>query len=244
MHEKPTILLPVRILEGESLPEGTGNLLSNVRVLLLGYHVVPEQTAPGQMQMQFEDRAQDRLAELESALESAGATVETRLVFTHEGQKTIDRMIYEHGCLAVLVPDMVRDLEDVLVPIRGTVGVDRLVRVVTGLFADTDASITLFHVAEPDETDEDARTLLDGVADRLTDVGIDGERIRLTIRRGDGALDSITEAAESADAIVMGETDPSIATFIFGMPAEKVADRFVGPVFIVQRERPDGIDRD
>jgi nucleotide-binding universal stress UspA family protein len=244
MHEKPTILLPVRILEGESLPEGTGNLLSNVRVLLLGYHVVPEQTAPGQMQMQFEDRAQDRLAELESALESAGATVETRLVFTHEGQKTIDRMIYEHGCLAVLVPDMVRDLDDVLVPIRGTVGVDRLVRVVTGLFADTDASITLFHVAEPDETDEDARTLLDGVADRLTDVGIDGERIRLTIRRGDGALDSITEAAESADAIVMGETDPSIATFIFGMPAEKVADRFVGPVFIVQRERPDGIDRD
>ncbi|TKR25983.1 universal stress protein [Natronomonas salsuginis] len=244
MHEKPTILLPVRILEGESLPEGTGKLLSNVRVLLLGYHVVPEQTAPGQMQMQFEDRAQDRLAELESALESAGATVETRLVFTHEGQKTIDRMIYEHGCLAVLVPDMVRDLDDVLVPIRGTVGVDRLVRVVTGLFADTDASITLFHVAEPDETDEDARTLLDGVADRLTDVGIDEERIRLTIRRGDGALDSITEAAESADAIVMGETDPSIATFVFGMPAEKVADRFVGPVFIVQRERPDGIERD
>jgi nucleotide-binding universal stress UspA family protein len=196
------------------------------------------------MQMQFEDRAQDRLTELESVLESAGATVETRLVFTHEGQKTIDRIIYEHGCLAVLVPDVIRDLEDVLVPIRGTVGVDRLTRVVVGLFADTDASITLFHVAEREETDEDARTLLDGVADRLADVGIDRERIRLTIRRGEGALDSITEAAESTDAIVMGETDPSIATFVFGMPAEKVADRFVGPVFIVQRERPDEVDHD
>ena len=153
-------------------------------------------------------------------------------------------MIYEHDCLAVLAPNATGVAEEVLVAVRGTVGIDRLARVVAGVFGATDASITLFHVAEPDETDEDARTLLDGVADRLTDVGIDGERIRLTIRRGDGALDSITEAAESADAIVMGETDPSIATFVFGMPAEKVADRFVGPVFIVQRERPDGIERD
>ena len=142
MHERPTILVPIRVLEGESFPEGTAELLSNVRVLLLGYHVVPEQTAPGQMRMQFETKANNRLEELESLLESAGATVETRLVFTRDGQKTIDRMVYEHGCLAVLDPEAVGDLDDVLVPIRGTVGVDRIARVVTGLFADTDAGVT------------------------------------------------------------------------------------------------------
>jgi hypothetical protein len=34
----------------------------------------------------------------------------------------------------------------------------------------------------------------------------------------------------------MGETDPSLATFVFGMPADQVADRFLGPVLVVQRE--------
>lgn len=34
----------------------------------------------------------------------------------------------------------------------------------------------------------------------------------------------------------MGESDPGVVTFFFGMPAEQVADRFLGPVLVVQRE--------
>ena len=239
MQNKPKILVPVRVLEGESLPEGTAELLENAHVVLLGYHVVPEQTAPGQMRMQFEEKAKDRLDELEEMLESGGATVETRLVFTKEGQKTIDRMIYEHDCLAVLDPDAIGPIESVLVPVRGTVGLGRIARVVSGLFADTAADITLYHVTEEDESNEDAQMLLDGLVSKLADGGIDRERVTLTVQHGDDALDAITDTAEFFDIVVMGESDPSIATFVFGMPAEKVADRFFGPVFIVQRERSD-----
>ena len=238
MHDGPTILVPVRILEGQSLPEGTAELLSNARVLLLGYHVVPEQTAPGQVRMQFETKANNRLEELESLLESAGATVETRLVFTRNGRKTIDRMVYEHDCLAVLDPEAVGDLDDVLVPVRGTIGVDRIARVVAGLFADTDADVTLYHVVEGDESNEDARTLLDGLVGRLEAGGIDRTRIVLTVRHGDDARAAITDDAGSFDVVVMGESDPSLSTLVFGMPAEAVAERFLGPVFVVQRERP------
>lgn len=238
------ILVPVRVLEGESLPDGIPELLGNTHVVLLGYHVVPEQTAPGQMQMQFEERAQNRLDELEELLELAGATVETQLVFTQNGQKTIDRMIYEHGCLAVLDPGAVGVIEDVLVPIRGTVGLDRIARVVSELFADTDAEVTLYHITEEGESTEDARTLLDGLVARLAEHGIDPKRITLTIRQGGKPLDSITETAELFDVVVIGESDPSIATFVFGMAADKVADRFLGPVFVVQRERPDDFDSD
>lgn len=238
MHDRPTILVPIRVLEGESFPEGTAELLSNVRVLLLGYHVVPEQTAPGQMQMQFETKANTRLGELETLLESAGAIVETRLVFTRNGQKTIDRMVYEHDCLAVLDPEAVGDLDDVLVPIRGTVGIDRIARVVTGLFADTDADVTLYHVVGEGESNEDARTLLEGLAARLASGGIDRRRVALTLRHGDGALDAITDAAAAFDVVVMGESDPSLSTLVFGMPAEAVAEQFLGPVLVVQRERP------
>jgi nucleotide-binding universal stress UspA family protein len=237
MTDRPSILVPIRVLEGESVPEGVPDLLANAHVVLLGCHVVPEQTAPGQAQMQFEDRANDRLNEYEAIFEEAGATVERRLVFTHDGQKTIDRTIYEHDCVAVLVPNATGTVDDVLVAVRGTVGIDRLVRVVAGVFGGTDTSITLYHVAEREETDEDIGTLLDAMADRLEDLGIDASAIETRVERKRASFDAIVDASEGFDAVVMGETDPSLATFVFGMPTDQVADRFLGPVLVAQRER-------
>ncbi|WP_049986173.1 universal stress protein [Halobellus rufus] len=238
MADRPAVLVPLRVLEGESVPEGVPELLSNAHVVLLGYHVIPEQTAPGQAQMQFEDRATARLDDYEAIFEEAGATVERRLVFTHDGQKTIDRTIHEHDCLAVLVPNAIGAVDDVLVAVRGTVGIDRLARIVAGVFGPMDASITLYHVADTDETDEDIGTLLDGMADRLGDLGVDESRIETRVEREQGAFEAIVDAAETFDTVVMGETDPSLVTFVFGMPADQVADQFLGPVFVVQREPP------
>jgi hypothetical protein len=236
MTNRPSILVPIRVLDGESVPEGVPDLLAHAHVVLLGYHVVPEQTAPGQAQLQFEDRATERLDEYESMFEDAGATVERRLVFTHDGGKTIDRTIAEHDCMAVLAPNATGSVEDVLVAVRGAVGVDRLARVVAGLFAATGVSVTLYHVAGPDETDEDVGTLLDGVVNRLESLGVDISRIETRVERDREPLDAIVEAADAFDVVVMGESDPSLTTFVFGMPADQVADRFLGPVLVVQRE--------
>ena len=243
MTERPSVLVPIRVLTGETIPEGVPELLAQANVVLLGYHVIPDQTAPGQARMQFEERANRKLAEFEAVFEAAGATVERRLVFTHEAQKTIDRMIYELDCLAVLVPNATAPPEDVLVAVRGTVGIDRLGRVVAGLFADTDVGVTLYHVAGKDETDADIETLLDGLADRLVELGMDRGAIGTRIHRDGKPLEAIVRVAEEYDAVVMGESDPSIATYVFGMPAEKVAERFLGPVLVVQRERPERGDK-
>lgn len=236
MTDRPSILIPIRVLEGESIPEGVPELLANAHVVLLGYHVVPEQTAPGQARMQFEERATQRLDEYETIFEEAGATTERRLVFTHDGQKTIDRTVAEYGCLAVLVPNATGPPEDVLVAVRGAVGGDRLARVVADLFGDTGVSVTLYHVAGEGETDDEIRTLLDGVVDRLTERGMDASAIETRIERDRETLDAIVDAADPFDAVVMGESDPSLTTFVFGMPADQVAERFLGPVLVVQRE--------
>lgn len=236
MTDRPSILVPIRVLEGESVPEGVPGLLANAHVVLLGYHVVPEQTAPGQAQMQFEERATARLDEYEAIFEEAGATVERRLVFTHDGQKTIDRTIHEHDCMAVLVPNATGTVDDVLVAVRGTVGIDRLARVVAGVFGAMDTSITLYHVVETEETDEDIGTLLDGMVDRLGELGVDESKIETRVERDQKPLDAIVDASEAFDAVVMGETDPSLVTYVFGMPADQVADRFLGPVLVVQHE--------
>ncbi|MFT4931251.1 MAG: hypothetical protein ACI91T_001126 [Natronomonas sp.] len=240
MTDRPSVLVPIRVLEGESLPEGVPTFLANAHVVLLGYHVIPEQTAPGQARMQFEERANRKLDQFETAFTDAGATVERRLVFTHGPQKTINRQILEHDCLAVLVPNAVPDPEDVLVAVRGTVGLDRLARLVGGLFDESDVGITLFHVVGEGETDEDVEMLLESLRDRLVDIGVAVDRIDTLTDTAADPLGAIADASVDFDAVVMGETDPSLATFVFGMPADQVANRFLGPVLVVQREPPKG----
>ena len=155
--------------------------------------------------------------------------------FTHDEQTTIDRETDEHDCLAVLIPNATRPLENVLVAIRGIVGIDRFVRLVSGLFATIDVDVTLYHVAGEDETDADVETLLDGVVTRLSDEGIAADAIDIQISRGGTPQELIVDASENYDTIVMGESDPSVTTFLFGMTADQVAKQFLGPVFVIQR---------
>lgn len=242
MQNRPSILMPIRVLEGESIPEGVPELLTNAHVVLLGYHVVPDQTATDQARSQFEEQATRRLEDFTAILEHAGATVESQLVFTHDGQTTIDRLTAEHDCLAVLIPNATRPLEDLLVAVRGIVGIDRFVRLVSGLVASIDVNVTLYHVAEENETDEDVETLLDGIATRLSEEGVPPESIDLQISREGDPREMIVDAADEYDAIVMGESDPSVTSFLFGMTADQVAKQFLGPVFVVQHEEPEDDD--
>ena len=238
--DRPTVLVPLELLAGETLPTGVPELLANANVVLLGYHVLPEQTATEQAREQFGENAMRKLNAYADTLNDAGATTETRLVFTHDEQTTIDRVIYEHECLAVLVPNSAERLDSVLVAVRGTVGIGRNTRLVAGLFAGTDTDVTLYHSLGDDEPSDRAESLLGAVRDDLVDRGMDSAGIDTLIETPteQTAFDAIARHGETHDAVIMGETDPSVTTFVFGMPAEQVAERFLGPVLVVQRERP------
>ena len=237
--DRPSVLVPLAVLEGESLPNGTAELLANARVVLLGYHVVPEQTAAEQAREQFGETGMSKLDEFAGELAAGGADVETRLVFTHDETTTVDRLIYEHDCLAVLVPNSTPQVESVLVALRGTVGIGRNTRLVLGLFADADVDVTLYHTLGEGESLDDGEAFLNGVKSDLVERGIAPDRIATLVEDAAVPIDAIADRAESYDAVVMGETDPSVTTFVFGMPSAQVADRFLGPVLVVQRARPE-----
>lgn len=78
------------------------------------------------------------------------------------------------------------------------------------------------------------QTLLDGIATRLPDEGISSDAIDIQISRGGTPQEMIVDASDNYDVIVMGESDPSVTTFLFGMTADQVAKQFLGPIFVIQ----------
>jgi len=109
------------------------------------------------------------------------------------------------------------------------------------VFGGTDVAVTLYHVSE--DEDDDGEELMEDARGRLIELGMDAAAVETRIDRDVDRTDSIAgviaDAAEDFDVVVVGESDPSLTTFVFGMPAEQVAERFLGPVLVVQRERPE-----
>jgi len=229
------VLVPVEILRGEAVPDAVVEALASVSVVVLGYHEIPEQTAPGQARMQFEERAQNELADVVGAFEAAGAPVTSRLVFTHDPMKTFERIAVELSCDSILLLRAAPTIDRLLVPIRGNVNVEHIVGLVGTLVAGTDIEVTLLHVASEPEAVDDAEALLESAAETLAGIGPEGERIRRTVVVDDRPLETIAEVAEDHDVTVVGESRPSIRDRIFGDPSELIAERSVGPVLVVRR---------
>jgi hypothetical protein len=223
------ILVPVEVLEGESIPEALFEALAPVPVVVLGYQVLPEQTAPGQARLQFEERAQKRLGEIADLARRAGCDAETRLVFTHEAEQTVRRIATETGCDAILVSNPMSTVESVLVSLRGGDDPEQIGAIVAAFAADDEFPITLLHVATADETAERRWR----AQEQLVAGGVDADRIHAESVTADAPVSVIADVAVDHDLVVMGETAPSFREYVFGEDHQRVADRSLGPVLVV-----------
>lgn len=229
------VLVPIEVLEGETVPESVIDLLATVPVVLLGYHVLPEQTPPGQARLQFEDQAQSKLEILADAFDEVGDRPDTRLVFTHDEEQTLDRVAYEAGCQAILIPNPAPEITRLLVPVRGEADVTRISTFVAALIGDRQIAVTLLHVAKSEEESAAGEALLEAGKRTLTEHGITAENITTETAISDSPVEAITTAATDYDATVMGASEPSLRGLLFGESAEQVAARSLGPVMVVRR---------
>jgi len=249
------VLVPVAVLEGESVSPGLISLLGGVDVTVLGYHVLPEQTPPDQARLQFEERATSALKDLSQEFRTAGGAADHRLVFTRDREQTVDRVLDEVDADAFAVPGATGDVDRLLVPLSGDVDVDSLLSFVEALIGGRDIAVTLFlsaggrgpedapAAADPDdgagptavdEGDDTAGGRLEAAADRLRDAGIDATTRLAT----EGSpFDALIGAVPGHDAVVMGERAPSFRSFVFGDESERVAAASVGPVLVVRNRR-------
>lgn len=239
------VLVPVAVLEGESVSPGLMSLLGAVDVTVLGYHVLPEQTPPDQARLQFEERATSALEDLSQEFRAAGGAADHRLVFTHDREQTFDRVADEAGADAFAVSGTTGDVDRLLVSLSGDVDVDSLLSFVETLVAGRDIGVTLFLAggeAPPtapddgttaDAGDDDAARLA-AAADRLREAGIDADT---TLATEGSPFDALIDAVPGHDAVVMGERAPSFRSLVFGDESGRIAAASVGPVLVVRDRR-------
>ncbi|SDZ85297.1 Universal stress protein family protein [Haloplanus vescus] len=237
IREPPKLLVPVRVLEGETLPETLVDFLAPAEIVVLGYHVLPEQTPTEQASMQFEERAQAAVDDVAHAFETAGRTVETRVAFTHDRDQTVARVAAEVDATATLLPNPAGEIEDVLVAIRGAIDTDRLADLVATLVGGSDRRVTVWGVA-PDDGDFDIEAAVADARETLRERGVEADVLTTEVSASDRPVADIVERSNEFDVIVMGEGDAGLSSLLFGDESERVAEGAIAPVLIV-RERHD-----
>jgi len=230
------ILVPFELPDADPLPGLLVEDLGDMEVVLFGHYGLPEQTPPGAARDQFEAEAEAEIDAMAAPFHEAGVDVETRLMFGTDRAKAIDQVALEEDCDAELDPAPTEAIERILVPLLDTANLDRLVDFVRALLDERSVNVTLFHVAEGDESVSEAEPMLQQARERLIDLGFDPEIVDVAVVESDSHDAEILAEAENYDAVVMDEAAPNIADRIFGTLSDKIAERTGSPVIIVRRE--------
>lgn len=224
------ILVPVDVSEPDPPSMGVLDVLRPFEIVLLGYFPVPDQAEPAHVRSDFEDEAAARL----DALTADRPDTSGVLVFTHDREATIDRVADQHDCDCVLTTGDTAAIERILVPIRGDVNLERIVSVVAGLLSDSDATATFFHAVAADAEPSVGEFLLRGSIDRLTEYGVDEDRVDWRLSENGDRRDDIVAASADYDLVVLGESEPSLRERIIGAVLSSILDDIDVPALVVR----------
>lgn len=200
----------------------------------MGYYPVPKQTAPAHLRKNHETEAASRLDDIVARFDTTEHEVEGVLVFTKDRDDSIDRVADQHDCDAVFAPGETGPVERILVPLRGDVNLERIVSLVGDLVRASDATVTLFHSSAEGIDPSQGEFILRGAADRLTEEGIDRDRLDWELSEGSDPRTAIITLANEHDLIILGETEPSLRDRIIGTVLTPILDGIEKPAIIVR----------
>lgn len=232
--ERELVVIPLKILRGQALDEDLAGLLAAVNVFILGYHVVPEQTAPAQMRQQFEAQALNALDAIEESIHAVGGNVDSRLLFTHDAEQSIERVADEIDATSLALANPCPPVETILVPLRGDVDALRIGTFVSRIRADREIEVTLFAAAREARVDA-VEGLVEAAAGALAANGVPSRAITRRTETTSHPVEAIIEAAIQHDVTVMGEREPDWRSLVFGDLEDRVAAESLGPVLVVRR---------
>lgn len=229
-----TVLVPVDVSVSEPPDQELLELFRPINIVVLGYYPVPKQTAPAHLKDEHGPEAESRLNDIVTRFESTEHEVEGVLVFTKDRRDSIDRVADQHDCDAVFVPGESGPVERILVPLRGDVNLERIVSLVADLVRASDADVTLFHSSAEGADPSQGEFILRGAADRLTEAGIESERIDWELSDAGDPKEAIIGLAAEYDLLILGETEPSLKDRIIGRVLTPILDDVEQPAIVVR----------
>jgi nucleotide-binding universal stress UspA family protein len=237
-----TILVPFELPDPNPISPVLVDDLASLDVVLLGHFDVPEQTPNDMAREQFGEEAQATLDGLADQFREAGASVRTRLVFGKERGATIDRVMVDEACAAELNPAPTEGIERILVPIPAVAEFTRLPEFVDVLCEDSTQNITLFHVAEGDESRESAEKIVTETREGLISAGFDPDAVDTLVVEGGKHDAEILRVADDYDAVVMYEAESGLSDHVFGTLPDRIAKETRDPVIVVRRDFDPSVD--
>jgi nucleotide-binding universal stress UspA family protein len=231
-----TVLVPVQILEGEQVPAALISVLASTPVVLLGYHVIPEQTPPEQARASFGDQALEELDDLAAAFRDAGGSVETRLVFTRDPTQTFERVAVDEAADAILLLNPAPSIDRVMVALSEGINTERVTELAATLARESNITVSLVHVARADSERERGEQLLDDAREALVDKGVSPAWVDSEVLTSETPIEALVDAASGGtDLVVLGESRPSVRELVFGEPSVRIAEHSLAPVLVVRR---------
>jgi nucleotide-binding universal stress UspA family protein len=165
----------------------------------------------------------------------AGDTAEVELVMDEDVADAPSRIAEERGADALMVPNPITTLDNVLIAVRDPEFVEPLARFVGLLDQDVLLHTTLLSVAESGAEEDEKRALLDDLRETMTDSGFDSTAIDTDVVVSDDPSFAISEAARDHDLAIVGETQDAEFERVFGATYESIADRTELPIVVVRR---------
>ncbi|NBC86453.1 MAG: universal stress protein [Bacteroidetes bacterium] len=240
MRTPSSILIDVELPDPSPLPPALVKLVSSLRVVIVGWYEVPEQTSPEQAREQFEEEAAAALQEIATPFEDAGAEVTQRLVFTGNVFDTVSRISVEESCDTVYIARPATELQNVLVPLRGTHNIESIMAFVADLLKERETKVTMLQVMEEGESEEKVLSkVIEPARARITDRGMDDSMLSDHLVTSDDPAGVIIEEAEDYDLVVLGETEPTMRKILFGSIPEQIAIEANVPVIVVRHAAED-----
>lgn len=232
-----SVLIDVELPAPTKLSPALIGALSPLRVVLLGWFPVPEQTSPEHARDMFAGEAQDALDAVARRFAEMGTEVATRLVFTGDKRDTFTRISTEENCDGVLIPGTMDEMRRILVPLRGLENLSQIAPFVGALCKNNTATATLLHVVEGERTEGDSGIeMLEQAQEQMQEDALDADRIGLELIPNASPTNTILDRAGDHDLMVLGETRPSVQDILFGTVPERIATSTDMPIVIVRDE--------
>jgi hypothetical protein len=237
MISDPTLLVPIDASDPEEPALELVDVLHPLRVVVLGYYPVPDQTPPNQLREEYEAAAKDAMEATMQRFVDVGADMESVLVFTRDRVQSVDRVANEYECDAVLVPGTVESLDRILVSLKDEQNMFRVLEVVSLLMEAGEPEVTLYHAESIEKGSAKSELYLRGATDWLAERGLDRERISWEEPTADTQQSELLDLASDHDFVLTGEFEPGIRERVLGDMPGRIHDQTGRPVLTVRKER-------